>query len=87
MNEATTANNYKGHNNFINNTDMPDDEAQKLVNQWTERINQSEMELGESMRIGERMMEIYKNKIWQEEDMAFFDSFDPHRSSSLSQGR
>jgi hypothetical protein len=76
MNEATTANNYKGHNNFINNTDMPDDEAQKLVNQWTERINKSEMELGESMRIGERMMEIYKNKIWQEEDMAFFDSFD-----------
>lgn len=68
--------NYTNHTNFLNGTDMPDDEAQRLVNQWTERVNQSESELSESLRIGERMMDIFKNKIWQDEDMAFFKAFD-----------
>lgn len=68
--------NYTSKGSFLNGTDMPDDEAQKLVNQFTERVNQSEMELSESLRIGERMMDIFKNKIWQPEDMAFFEAFD-----------
>jgi len=61
---------------FINFTDLPDDEAMDLVNQWTERINQAEIELSDEYDTGERMLNLHKNAVWQEDDIEFFESFD-----------
>src|SRR5690625_6014893 len=68
--------NYSSRQQFLNGTDLPDEQAMELVNRFRERVNQAESEHNEFLRIGERMIEHYKNKIWQEEDMAFFEAFD-----------
>ncbi|MFP8488756.1 hypothetical protein ACKGJO_06600 [Gracilimonas sp. Q87] len=63
----------KDFNNF---TDMPDSEAKELVSRFRDTVNQAERDLSERVDVGKRMMELYKNIVWDASDMAFFDSFD-----------
>lgn len=61
---------------FYNFTDLPDSEAEDLVGNYRDLVNTAETELRESLDTAQRMLEIHKNKVWDEADMAFFESFD-----------
>lgn len=61
---------------FLNNTDLPDDEARELVGRLTEIVKRSETAFEEHRRKAQESLAIIRNQFWSKEDLEFFDEFD-----------
>lgn len=61
---------------FLNLTDLEEDEAKELVSNKRDLVNYAQDELEDDLETGQRMMEIFKNNIWTESDLDFFEAFD-----------
>lgn len=59
--------------NFLNFTALEDKEAQRILNQMENLVRRGEELRKERMNSAERSMEIYRNIIWEESDLKFFE--------------
>lgn len=60
---------------FINLTELDDKDAEERVGTYRDMIQTAESHHSDRMRRAQRNFEIYKNQVWDEEDLEFFEEF------------
>lgn len=66
--------NVQHSKNFINFTNLSDDQAQEIVFKNRDMVNNAKDRHNDRLERAERNFEVFKNQIWEEEDLAFFES-------------
>ena len=62
--------------NFLNFTDVPEDEAKELVQRLAQIVTQAETDRESDVTRAHQAVKIYRNELWSDKDKEFFEQFD-----------